>query len=59
MKCVQCNPVQYDSANRQMVLAANGGRTQGARATESVSISRSNFREMGIWFNSLMGDSFS
>lgn len=49
----------YDSLNRKMVLAANGGQTLGARATESASISSSNFREMGIWFNSLMGDSFS
>lgn len=49
---------QYDAGTRKMLLAANGGQTAGARATESASISASNFRQMNTWFNSLMGDSF-
>lgn len=50
---------QYDAGSRKMLLAANGGQTAGARATESASISASNFRQMNTWFNSLMGDSFA
>lgn len=50
---------QYDAGTRKMLLAANGGQTVGARATESASISATNFRQMNTWFNSLMGDSFS
>lgn len=50
---------QYDAGTRKMLLAANGGQTVGARATESASISATNFRQMNTWFNSLMGDSFA
>jgi NADPH-dependent 2,4-dienoyl-CoA reductase/sulfur reductase-like enzyme len=49
---------QYDSAGRKMVLAANGGNPVGATAIEAASVSNSNFRQMGTWFNTLMGDSF-
>jgi hypothetical protein len=50
---------QYDATNRKMVVASNGGVTSGARATEAASITNSNFRQMNIWFNTLMGDTFS
>jgi hypothetical protein len=41
-----------------MVVAANGGNPVGATAIESATISGDNFRQMGTWFNTLMGDSF-
>jgi hypothetical protein len=41
-----------------MVVAANGGVTAGARATEAANISNANFQQMNTWFNTLMGDSF-
>lgn len=50
---------QYDPASRKMLLAANGGNTSGARATEAGSISYANFQQMNTWFNTLMGDSFA
>lgn len=50
---------QYDAATRKMVLAANGGVTAGARATEASSITNANFQQMNTWFNTLMGDSFA
>ncbi len=50
---------QYDAANKKMVVAANGGKTVGAKATEAASISSGNFRQMGTWFSTLMGDSFA
>lgn len=50
---------QYDSVNRKMVVAANGGKTVGAKATEAASISSENFRQMNTWFSTLMGDSFA
>ncbi len=50
---------QYDSVNRKMTPAFNGGVTAGATPIEAASISNSNFRQMNTWFNSLMGDSFA
>ena len=50
---------QYDAATRKMVVAANGGVTSGARATEAASITNANFQQMNTWFNTLMGDSFA
>ena len=50
---------QYDPVSQKMLLAAQGGQTAGARATESASITAANFRQMNTWFNSLMGDSFA
>jgi len=50
---------QYDPTSRRMLLAANGGNTTGATATEAASISGRNFQDMGVWFNTLMGDSFA
>jgi NADPH-dependent 2,4-dienoyl-CoA reductase/sulfur reductase-like enzyme len=49
---------QYDAATHKMVVAANGGVTAGARATEAANISNANFQQMNTWFNTLMGDSF-
>jgi hypothetical protein len=42
-----------------MVVAANGGGTLGASATEAGSITNENFQQMNTWFNTLMGDSFA
>lgn len=50
---------QYDPVNKKMVVAANGGNTVGAKATEAASISSNNFKQMGTWFNTLMSDSFA
>lgn len=50
---------QYDAGTRKMVVAANGGVTAGARATEAASITNANFQQMNTWFNTLMGDSFA
>lgn len=50
---------QYDAVNKKMVIAANGGNTVGAKATEAASINNSNFKQMNTWFNTLMGDSFA
>lgn len=50
---------QYDATTRKMVVAANGGVTAGAKATEAASISNENFRQMNTWFNTLMGDSYA
>ncbi|MFM7008440.1 MAG: FAD-dependent oxidoreductase [Betaproteobacteria bacterium] len=50
---------QYDAISRKMVVAANGGVTSGARATEAGSITNGNFLQMNTWFNTLMGDSFA
>lgn len=50
---------QYDSTNRKMVPAFNGGVTANATPIESASVSSGNFKQMNIWFNSLMGDSFA
>jgi NADPH-dependent 2,4-dienoyl-CoA reductase/sulfur reductase-like enzyme len=50
---------QYDSVNKKMVVAANGGNAVGAKATEAATISSENFRQMNTWFTTLMGDSFA
>ena len=50
---------QYDNTSQKMLVAANGGVTTNARATEASSITSSNFVQMNTWFNTLMGDSFS
>ena len=50
---------QYDAVNKKMVVAANGGNTVGAKATEAASINANNFKQMNTWFNTLMGDSFA
>lgn len=50
---------QYDASTRKMAVAANGGLTAGAKATEASSISASNFKQMNTWFNTLMSDSFA
>jgi NADPH-dependent 2,4-dienoyl-CoA reductase/sulfur reductase-like enzyme len=50
---------QYDAVNKKMVVAANGGNTLAAKATEAASINNSNFKQMNTWFNTLMGDSFA
>ena len=51
---------QYDPVERRMKVASNGGKTviDGAPAvpTESSKIDGDNFERMGIWFNTLMGD---
>ena len=54
---------QYDPNLKKMVPSAqiNGvsGTTAGAAAVEAASPSAQNFRQMGTWFNTLMGDSFA
>ena len=50
---------QYDSVNRKMVLASQGGNSVGARATEASTISNAHYRQMHTWFNTLMSDSFA
>ena len=50
---------QYDSASQKMLVAASGGVTANARATEASSITSANFVQMNTWFNTLMGDSFA
>lgn len=50
---------QYDSLSQTMKVAANGGVIAGATPTEASSISSSNFKQMGTWFNTLMGDTYA
>lgn len=50
---------QYDAATGSMAVASNGGKTAGAAPTESATISRKNFQNMNVWFNTLMGDTFA
>jgi NADPH-dependent 2,4-dienoyl-CoA reductase/sulfur reductase-like enzyme len=50
---------QYDSAGTKMMVAANGGQTASASATEAASINTANHRRMQTWFASLMGDTFA
>ena len=50
---------QYDPTSRKMIVAANGGVTSGAKATEAGAISNGNFQQMNTWFNTLMGDTFA
>jgi hypothetical protein len=42
-----------------MKVAANGGLTAGAAPTEAAAITSGNFRQMGTWFNTLMGDTYA
>ncbi|CAN5127110.1 NAD(P)/FAD-dependent oxidoreductase [soil metagenome] len=54
---------QYDPADGRMKTAASGGQTMvgglPATATEAAKIDGENFKEMGTWFNALMGDTLS
>lgn len=50
---------QYDASSRLMKVAANGGSIVGATAIEAASISSENYKDMQVWFNSLMGDTFA
>jgi len=50
---------QYDPTSRKMMVAANGGVTSSAKATEAGAISNGNFQQMNTWFNTLMGDTFA
>ncbi len=50
---------QYDAGSQAMKVANAGGNIVGAKAIEAASISSKNFTQMGTWFNTLMGDSFS
>lgn len=50
---------QYDPATGRMAVADRGGNIVGAKATEAADITEKNFRQMNIWFNTLMGDSFA
>ena len=51
---------QYDPTDRKMKVASSGGKTvvngMPATATEAASINSDNFKDMGTWFNTLMGD---
>ena len=51
---------QYDPTDRKMKVASGGGQTVingvPATATEAASINSDNFKDMGTWFNTLMGD---
>jgi hypothetical protein len=50
---------QYDTSLGQMKVASNGGQTSGGAAVESASISSRNYTQMGVWFNTLMKDTFA
>lgn len=50
---------QYDASLGQMKVASNGGQTSGGTAVESASISSRNYTQMGVWFNTLMKDTFA
>lgn len=54
---------QYDPTERKMKVASNGGKivVDGAPAvpTEAGAIDSDNFKNMGIWFTTLMGDTLS
>ena len=50
---------QYDASLGQMKVASNGGQTSGGAAVESASISSRNYTQMGVWFNTLMKDTFA
>jgi sulfide dehydrogenase [flavocytochrome c] flavoprotein subunit len=51
---------QFDPADRKMKVASSGGKTivNGAPATptEAAAINSDNFKDMGIWFKTLMSD---
>jgi hypothetical protein len=42
-----------------MKVASNGGLTAGGSAIESATISTRNYTQMGVWFNTLMKDTFA
>lgn len=50
---------QYDVSSSEMKVASNGGLTAGGAAVESASISSRNYTQMGVWFNTLMKDTFA
>ncbi len=50
---------QYDASLDQMKVASNGGLTAGGSAIESATISTRNYTQMGVWFNTLMKDTFA
>ncbi|HRI18409.1 MAG TPA: hypothetical protein PL196_07800 [Burkholderiaceae bacterium] len=54
---------QYDAVERKMKVASNGGQTVvdgvPATPTEAASITSDNYQNMGIWFNTLTGDTLS
>jgi NADH dehydrogenase FAD-containing subunit len=50
---------QYDASLGQMKVASNGGLTSGGAAVESANISSRNYTQMGVWFNTLMKDTFA
>lgn len=50
---------QYDASLGQMKVASNGGQTTGGTAVESANISSRNYTQMGVWFNTLMKDTFA
>jgi sulfide dehydrogenase [flavocytochrome c] flavoprotein chain len=51
---------QYDPVDRKMKVASSGGKTvvngAPATATEAAAINSDNFKDMGTWFKTLMGD---
>jgi hypothetical protein len=51
---------QYDPADRKMKVASSGGKTvvndAPAIATEAAAINSDNFKDMGTWLKTLMGD---
>jgi sulfide dehydrogenase [flavocytochrome c] flavoprotein subunit len=51
---------QFDPADRKMKVASSGGKTvingAPATATEAAAINSDNFKDMGTWFQTLMGD---
>ncbi len=50
---------QYDVTTQSMKVAANGGVLAGAAPTEAAAINSNNFKQMGTWFNTLMGDTYA
>jgi NADH dehydrogenase FAD-containing subunit len=50
---------QYDPSSGQMKVAGHGGQTAGGAAVESATISTRNYTQMGVWFNTLMKDTFA
>ncbi|MGV1043958.1 FCSD flavin-binding domain-containing protein [Limnohabitans sp.] len=50
---------QYDPSTGQMKVAGHGGQTAGGAAVESATISTRNYTQMGVWFNTLMKDTFA
>ena len=42
-----------------MQVAANGGKTAGAKPIEAATINSKNFKQMGTWFKTLMADTFA